>query len=226
MNKWKSEDEMFRIMREQLYSAVIGDIMDELGYTQQFISPKIQPLHEKMVIAGRSLTVLEADIDQITESRLLDKPFGLMLEALDDLNKNEVYTCTGASANYALWGELMATRAKKLGSSGAVVDGYSRDTKGILNLDFPTFSYGRYSQGQAPRGKVVDFRVPIKLGEILISPGDIIFGDLDGVCVIPQDIEEEIIVKALERAKDEKIVKKAIVGGMSACDAFAKYNVM
>lgn len=226
MKKWNSEDELFCIMRRELYSAVIGDIMDQHGYIHQFLSPQIQPLRDNMIVAGRALTVLEADTEQNIESWLLDKPFGLMLEALDDLKKNEVYTCTGASATYALWGELMATRAKKLGSAGAVVDGYSRDTNGILALDFPTFSYGRYSQDQAPRGKVIDFRVPIKLGEVLITPGDIIFGDLDGVCVIPRDIEEEIIIKALEKARDEKIVKKAIEGGMSACEAFAKYNVM
>lgn len=226
MKIWNSEDELFSLMRRELYTAVIGDIMDTKGHIHQFLSPRIRPLNEKMIIVGRAMTVLEVDIEKITDRQLLDKPFGLMLEALDDLKKNEIYICTGASDNYALWGELMATRAKKLGALGAVVDGYSRDTNGILALDFPTFSYGNYSQDQAPRGKVADFRIPIKLGEVLVNAGDIIFGDIDGVCVIPQDIEEDIIMKAFEKAKGEKIVKLKIEEGMSACEAFAKYGVM
>ena len=226
MKKWNNEDELFNMMRTELFSAVIGDIMDQLGYLHQFVPPQIQPLHNSMIVAGRAMTVLEADTGQEIDSSLVNKPFGLMLEALDDLKKNEVYTCTGSSPTYALWGELMATRAKKLGSTGAVVDGYSRDTNGILSLDFPTFSYGRYSQDQAPRGKVVDFRVPVKMGGVLINPGDIVFGDLDGVCVIPREIEEEVIIKAWEKAHAERVVKTAIEGGLSACEAFARYNVM
>ena len=226
MKKWNNEDELFQLMRKKLFSAVIGDIMDQLGHFHQFMPPQIQPLRKDMIVAGRALTVLEADTGQDIDSRLTNKPFGMMLEALDDLKRNEVYTCTGASPTYALWGELMATRAKKLGSAGAVVNGYSRDTNGILAIDFPTFSYGRYAQDQAPRGKVVDFRVPVKMNNVLINPGDIIFGDLDGVCVVPKEIEEEVIIKALEKASAEKTVQKAIEGGMSVIEAFAKYKVM
>src|SRR5665647_233912 len=207
MKKWNNEDELFNLMRQELYTAVIGDIMDKHGYIHQFLSARIRPLNEKMITVGRSMTVLEVDIEKISGSAIIDKPFGLMLEALDDLKRNEVYLCTGASDTYALWGELMTTRAKKLGAAGAVVDGYSRDTNGILALDFPVFCYGNYAQDQGPRGKVADFRIPIKLGEVLVTPGDIIFGDIDGVCVIPKDIEEEIIMEALEKASGEKIVK-------------------
>lgn len=226
MKKWSNDDELFTLMRHELYSAVIGDIMDKQGYIHQFLSPRIRPLHDKMIVAGRAMTVLEMDMNRINDSNLLNKPFGLMLEALDDLKRNEVYICTGASDTYALWGELMATRAKKTGSAGAVVDGYSRDTHGVLALDFPAFSYGCYAQDQAPRGKVVDFRIPLTFGEVKVNPGDIVFGDIDGVCVIPKLIEEEIIIKAFEKANDEKIVKQKIEEGMPCCEAFAKYGVM
>lgn len=226
MKKWNNDDELFTLMRHELYSAVIGDIMDKQGYIHQFLSPRIRPLHDKMIVAGRAMTVLEMDMNRINDSNLLNKPFGLMLEALDDLKRNEVYICTGASDTYALWGELMATRAKKTGSAGAVVDGYSRDTHGVLALDFPAFSYGCYAQDQAPRGKVVDFRIPLSFGEVKVNPGDIVFGDIDGVCVIPKLIEEEIIIKAFEKANDEKIVKQKIEEGMPCCEAFAKYGVM
>ena len=226
MKKWSNDDELFTLMRHELYSAVIGDIMDKQGYIHQFLSPRIRPLHDKMIVAGRAMTVLEMDMNRINDSNLLNKPFGLMLEALDDLKRNEVYICTGASDTYALWGELMTTRAKKTGSAGAVVDGYSRDTHGVLALDFPAFSYGCYAQDQAPRGKVVDFRIPLTFGEVKVNPGDIVFGDIDGVCVIPKVMEEEIIIRAFEKANDEKIVKQKIEEGMPCCEAFAKYGVM
>ena len=106
------------------------------------------------------------------------------------------------------------------------MDGYSRDTHGVLALDFPAFSYGCYAQDQAPRGKVVDFRIPLTFGEVKVNPGDIVFGDIDGVCVIPKVMEEEIIIRAFEKANDEKIVKQKIEEGMPCCEAFAKYGVM
>ena len=225
---WKNDDELFDIVREELYTAVVGDIMDKLGLLHQFLSPKIQPLRDDMFVVGRAMTVLEADVvsDSSSNNTVLNRPFGLMLEALDDLKKNEVYVCTGSSPSYALWGELMATRAQILGAAGAVVDGYSRDTKGILELNFPSFSYGRYAQDQAPRGKVIDFRVPIEMNGVRINPGDIIIGDIDGVCVVPKESEVEVFRLAIEKARGEKMVQKKIQEGMSTVEAFAKFGIM
>lgn len=225
---WKNDDELFDIIREELYTAVVGDIMDKMGLLHQFLSPKIQPLRDDMFVVGRAMTVLEADVvsDSSRNNPVLNRPFGLMLEALDDLKKNEVYVCTGSSPSYALWGELMATRAKILGAAGAVVDGYSRDTKGILELNFPSFSYGRYAQDQAPRGKVIDFRVPIEMNGVRINSGDIIIGDIDGVCAVPKEYEEEVFRLAIEKARGEKMVQKKIQEGMSTVEAFAKFGIM
>ena len=156
----------------------------------------------------------------------MEKPFGLMLEALDDLKPGEIYVNTGSSPRNALWGELMSTRAIQLGASGAVLNGYTRDTNGILRLNYPTFSWGRYGQDSAPRYKVVDFRIPIEIGHATILPGDILFGDIDGVLVVPRAAEEEVFNRALEKARGEKLVRKAIEGGMSACEAFAKFGIM
>jgi regulator of RNase E activity RraA len=149
-----------------------------------------------------------------------------MLRALDDLQLNEVYICSGSSPRYALWGELMSTAAKNRGAAGAVVNGYSRDTRGILQLGFPMFSMGRYAQDQRPRGKVIDLRCQIRFGEVRVSPGDLIFGDLDGVCIVPRAIEEETIAKALEKARGERMVFEAIQGGMLAQAAWDKYGIM
>ena len=93
-------------------------------------------------------------------------------------------------------------------------------------MNFPTFSYGNYSQDQAPRGKVIDYRVPIKMDNVKISPGDIVFGDIDGVCIIPQEVEKKVIELADEKANGENLVRKSIETGMSTVDAFNKYGIM
>jgi regulator of RNase E activity RraA len=228
--KYSNDDELLALCRTELFSAVIGDVMDLMGYTHQFLPPEVQPLRDDMIVAGRAMPVLEADDDggegPGRANEMLNQPFGLMLRALDDLQKNEVYVCTGSSPSYALWGELMSTCAINRGAVGAVVDGYSRDTKGILEQNFPCFSYGRYAQDQRPRGKVVDLRCTIKIGAVKIQPGDIIFGDLDGVCVIPKQIEKEVIEAAWEKAHGEKRVFEAIKGGMGAQAAWDKFGIM
>lgn len=230
MKYWKDDTELFELIKKHLFSAVIGDIMDKEGYLHQFLSPQIQAMRSDMVVAGRAMPVLEADVFEEEASSgfnaMMKKPFGLMLEALDDLKQHEVYICTGSSPRYALWGELMSTRAIKLGAAGAVVDGYARDTDGILALNFPTFCYGSYAQDQGPRGKVLDFRIGIEMNGVRIRPGDIVCGDRDGVCIVPKEIEEDIIIKALEKAKGEKLVQKAIEEGMSAVEAFRKFGIM
>lgn len=218
---WKNDAELFALMKSSLYTAVVGDIMDKHGLLHQFLPPILKPLRDDMIIAGRAMPVLEADIFGEAE-----KPFGLMLEALDDLREDEVYICTGSSPRYALWGELMSTRARHLGAAGAVVNGYARDTRGILALDFPTFAYGSYAQDQGPRGKVIDYRVPIEIDGVLIRPGDIVFGDIGGVLIIPAAHEADVLAEAMEKMRGEKTVGKAIEAGMSTCEAFKKYGIM
>jgi len=229
-NYWKDDDELFALIKAELYTAVVGDIMDKMNLYHQFLPPQIQPLRDDMFVAGRAMTVLEADVIGVdaeqSNNPVMKKPFGMMLEALDSLKKNDVYLCTGASPTYALWGELMSTRAQRLGAAGAVVNGYLRDTKGILSLNFPSFSIGRYAQDQAPRGKVLDFNVPIEIDGVIILPGDIVVGDIDGVCIVPQAFEEEVFVQALEKARSEKMVQKKIQEGLSAKMAFETYGIL
>lgn len=227
---WKDDIELYTMARQELFTALVGDVLDKLGYLHQFLPPEIKPLSTDMVVIGRAMPVLEADvfgeIVENTRNPIMKKPFGIMFEALDDLNENEVYICTGSSPNYALWGGLMSTRAQKLKAAGAVVDGYSRDTNQVLDLQFPTFSLGTYAQDQGPRGKVVDFRISIEWAGIRINPGDIIFGDRDGVLVVPKEVEEEAFAGAFEKARGERLVLKALREGMSTVDAFKKFGIM
>ena len=227
---WKSDEELFALSRSELYTAVVGDIMDILGHKHQFLPPSIQPLRDDMVVIGRAMPVLEMDDEggegPGRQSAVVNRPFGLMLPALDDLKPGEVYVCSGSSPAYALWGELMSMAATNRGAVGAVVNGYSRDTKGILAQNFACFSMGRYSQDQRPRGKVVDFRCTIKFGDVTVRPGDIVFGDLDGVCVVPREIETEVFTQAFEKARGEKRVFEAIKGGMKAQESWDKFGIM
>ncbi|MGC8561341.1 MAG: RraA family protein [Phycisphaerae bacterium] len=230
MKQWNSDAELFSLCRRDLYTAVIGDIMDTMGHGRQFLPPSLQPLQQDMIVVGRAMPVLEMD-DQGGEgpgrtSDLLNRPFGLMLRALDALQPGEVYICSGSSPNYALWGELMSAAARNRGAVGAVVNGYSRDTRGILAQGFPVFSMGRYAQDQRPRGKVVDFRCRLVVGAVTVNPGDIVFGDMDGICVIPREIEMEIFTKALEKAKGERTVFEAIKKGMLAQEAWDRFGIL
>jgi regulator of RNase E activity RraA len=227
---WKSDADLFKLLKAELYTAVVGDVLDQMGLRRQFLPAGIGPLERSMRIAGRAMPVLEADIydDGRATSRgpLARKPFGLMLEALDDLKAGEVYITTGASLTYALWGELMSTRALHLKAAGAVLDGFTRDADAIEKLGFTVFCRGVYAQDQGPRGKVIDFRSAIEIEGVRIEPGALIFGDREGVLVVPKSAEEEAVARALEKAKTENKVGEAIRAGMSASEALEKFGVM
>ncbi len=230
MSTWSGDEELLTTIRRELFTCVVGDVMDKLGLQHQFLPPQIRPLRPDMILIGRAMPVLSIDVfeEKVTgaHNQLMEKPFGLMLEALDDLKANEVYVNTGSSPRNALWGELMTVRARKLGAAGAVLNGYLRDTKAVLKLDFPAFCWGSYAQDSAPRYKVVDFRIAIEIGAVRIRPGDFLFGDIDGVCVIPSEAATEIFTKALEKARGEKLVRKALEEGSSAVAAFEKHGIM
>jgi len=230
MKLWKTDDELFALAERELFTCVVGDVMDKMNLRNQFLPPQIRPLRPDMIVVGRAMPVLAVDVFEEkvsgTANKLMEKSFGLMLEALDDLRAGEVYVSTGSSPRNALWGELMSVRAAKIGARGAVVNGYSRDTKAVLKLSFPTFSWGCYGQDSAPRYKVMDFRLPLEIGSVRLRPGDILFGDIDGVCVVPADAAEETFTRALEKARGEKLVRKALEEGGSAVEAFAKFGIM
>lgn len=230
MKLWNSDEELFTITQRELFTSVVGDVMDRMRLFHQFLPPQIRPLHLEMVVLGRAMPVLSAETfeEKIegTANELSAKAFGLMLEALDDLRPNEIYVNTGSSPRNAMWGELMSTRAGKLGARGAVLNGYVRDTRAILKLNFPTFAFGSYGQDAGPRYKVYDFRIPIEIGGVRVNPGDILFGDIDGVLVVPAQAETEVFTLALEKARGEKVVRRELESGSSAVAAFRKHGIM
>lgn len=218
--EWRNDQELMALIRAELFTAVIGDILDNHGYTNQFLPPELQPLAPDMLLVGRAMPVLEANVFDSKD------PYGLLFAALDDLKRGEIYVASGASARYAMWGELMSTAARARGATGALLNGYVRDTKGILEMEFPVFCVGRFARDQKGRGRVIDYRVAVEIGGVRIQPSDMLIGDIDGVVVVPQRIEAEIFSEALEKARAEKIIKLELEQGMLATDAFKKYGIL
>ena len=227
--KTKQQDkEQFEIIRAELYVAAVTDVMDTMGLTHQFLPPEIRPLREDMVLVGRAKTVQEADCcgDQVC-SEQKKQPFGVMFEALDSLTENDVYICTGASPCYACFGGLMATRAMYCKAAGIVINGYVRDTRELKALNWPVFSFGSYAQDQGMRGRVIDYDCPIEFpNHVIVKPGDIIFGDIDGVIAIPYEHEDEIIEKALAKVHGENHVRDLLLSGVSTQEAFRQTGIM
>lgn len=234
MPRWNDDNEMLALMKERLYTPVVGDILDQMGFAHQFLPAAIRPLAAQvpaqqltnapgknwLKLAGFACTVLENDIYGAPK-----KPFGYMTEALDQLRPNDVYIATGARHS-ALWGELLTASAKARGAVGAVLDGYSRDTPMVLEQDFPVFCTGTWAQDSSIRTYVFDYRCDIEIGQVTVHDGDVIFGDVDGVLVIPRAIAPEVIERALEKAATEKTMRRAIENGMLVTEAFERFGVL
>lgn len=179
-----------------------------------------------MRVVGRAMPVVTERISEVHADLFRERPFGLMLEALDDLKAGEVYVCAAPDTDFALWGELMTIRARALGAAGAVVEGYYRDSEGVLSQRFPTFGLGPYAQDMRARGGIAEFRTTVRIGQVRIRPGDMVVGDRDGVCVVPKRAEVDVFRMALEKVRGEQRVRSEMVAGMSATEAFARYGIM
>jgi 4-hydroxy-4-methyl-2-oxoglutarate aldolase len=220
-SEWADDSELFKLMKDVLYTPVVGDILDDLGFCHQFLPQPIQPLREDMKLAGRAMPVLMIDVFGKQK-----QPFGKLTEALDQLEPGEIYLASGGEMRCAYWGEILTATAKRRGAAGAVINGFHRDTPKVLEQNWPVFSRGRFAQDSGVRTQVLDYRCPIEVGGVHVAPGDLLFGDLDGVLVIPRKAEIEAIRRALEKARGEKLVRKDVEAGMSSTDAFKKYGIL
>lgn len=219
--EWKNDRQLFELISATLYTPVVGDVLDTIGCWHQFLPPQIQPLHLGMKIVGRAMPVQIADTWGPQ-----GHPFGRLTEALDQIKSAEVYIATGGRLNCAAWGEILTATARTRGGAGAIVDGYHRDTPRVLEQNWPVFSRGRFAQDARVRSSVVDFRCPIEIGGVSIQPADLVFGDLDGVVIIPKTVEVEVVSRSLEKARAEKRVRKEIEAGVSSTEVFEKYGIL
>ncbi len=221
MKLWKNDDELFSLIKKELYTPVMGDILDEMGLYHQFLPQAIQPIEISMKVVGYAMPVLMIDVYGPQK-----KPFGFLTEALDSLQENEVYIASGGYNRCAYWGELLTAAARTRKAAGAVIHGWHRDTPQVLEQQWPVFTCGRYAQDSSVRTQVAQYRCPIEIEGVWVNPGDLLFGDMDGVLVIPKEHISEVITRALEKASGEKVVRKAIEDGMSATEAFKTFGIL
>lgn len=220
--KFGSDDERFAIMREKLYTAVVSDMLDELGYEAQTMHPDLRPLRPDLVLVGRTRTLLWRTIYELEEI-----PVGKAIPALDSITPNDVVVCsTDTSNRLAQWGALMNLGAKMRGSVGCVVDGLIRDTKELLEQDTPIYCRGHRPTASYRRGIVEEYDVKINCGGVVVYPGQIIFGDMDGVVVIPQEVEDKVLGLALDKVEGEDSTRIDLLKGDLLAEVFEKYGAM
>ncbi len=217
-----SDSQLFEVMKAKLYTGVICDTLDELGYREQAMSEHVRPLQPDLVVVGRAKTILAADVYHVHEH-----PYKLEIQALDSIKPGEVVVmCTNQSVNNGIWGELLSTAAAMRGSTGAIVDGLIRDTRKIKDMNFPVFCKGIKPVDSRGRGIVIDYDCPVVAGGIRVHPGDVVFADCDGVAVIPSAVLEQTVELAVGKVERENNSRKELLEGKLLQDVFDKYGVL
>lgn len=221
--EFKSETQLFDYMEQHFYAAALSDVMDEMGIRNQAIDPElgIRPLRPDLVTAGRVYTLVNA------LNQREDNPYELAIKGVDQLKQDSVIVATSIDChNTGIMGELTATAMRARKSRGAVVDGFTRDGRKLLSMNFPTFAKGMSPIDTTGRVRVVDIGCQLTIGGVTINPGDIIFADFDGIMVIPKTIEKEVIDKAIQRVHEENLVRKHLAAGGTMAEAWEKYHVL
>jgi len=218
----KADEDLFQMMQEQLYSGVICDILDEVGFRNQAMREDIRPLVADTVLVGRAKTILFSDVYYIQHN-----PYELEIKAIDSVKPGEVVVVsTNESHRNGPWGELMSMASKMRGARGAIIDGLIRDTKKIRELGFPVFCVGFKPVDSKGRGMVIDYDCPVEVGKVLVHPGDIIFADHDGVVVIPDQVLTSTIEKALHKVQAENNTRNELRQGKLLGEVYEKYGVL
>lgn len=217
-----SDIELFETIESELYTAVIADALDEAGYHDCAMRESVRPLSDDVKFAGWARTILCHDVHYRPAN-----PYELEIEAMDSILPGEVVVvATGESRRNAPWGELLSTAARARGARGAVVDGLVRDVKAIRGMGFPVFAAGIKPVDSIGRGVVIDYNVPVQSGGIVVTPGDLIVADYDGVVAVPADAVHQVIELALRKVKKENQSRAELKNGAYLRDVYAKYGVL
>ncbi len=211
-------------IREKLFCALLSDVLDALGCMDQAMPARIRPLDESSVMVGRARTALFADIYEVAPNV---NPYELEIALIDSLRPDEVpvFAC-GTTGRIAPWGELLSTASKSRGAVGALMDGMVRDIKAIRAMGFPVFHGGIGPLDSKGRGKTIAIDVPIECAGVKVSTGDLIFGDADGVVVVPKALEERALAAAFEKLKGERSTLAELRAGAKLGEVYAKYGVL
>ena len=219
-----NDSELFDYIKNNLYVAVVCDILDELGYRNQAMHQRLRPLlpdPENCGFIGRARTLRWMETDYVVE----EDPYGLEIEVMDSLNVGDVVIhSTDYSGTNAPWGELMSTIAKRKGVKGCVCDSQIRDCVRIIQMGFPVYYAGIRPLDSKGRAIVQAYDVPVKCGEVLVHPGDVVYADFDGIVVVPQVVEKEVFHKAKDKVNKENLSRKELLSGKSLREVYDKYQ--
>lgn len=211
------------MMRQSLTAAVVSDALDGLGYRRHSPTIPLRPMTVgDRVLVGRCRTTLWADMAHSDP-----KPYELELQAVDACQPDDVLICAANGSNRSgIWGELLSTAARNRGCVGAIVDGMVRDVRQMSKMGFAVWALGTNLLDSLHRQRVIDVDVPVELGGIEFRSGDLVIADVDGVVVVPRELEAEAIRRAWEKVHAENITRDAIRGGMLASEAYRTYGVL
>jgi 4-hydroxy-4-methyl-2-oxoglutarate aldolase len=205
-----------------LYTAVVADALDSFGQTRRTATPGLVPITFEGVLVGRCRTTLWADMAHDDPD-----PYALELKAVDDLRPGDVMIAAAhGSMRSGIWGELLSTAAGNAGCRGAIVDGAVRDVTKMKQAGFPVVARGTCPLDSRNRQRVVDCDVPVELAGVVVNPGDLVVADVDGVVVVPAELEDDVLAYARNKASEENRVRDAIVGGMKATEAYRQFGVL
>lgn len=209
-------------VRHLLYSAVIADVLDAVGFRDQVVSGEFQHYSGHPVMAGRAKTTLWEEISHVDP-----KPYELELQAVDTYESGDIFVAAASgSTRSGIWGELLSTAARNRGCTGALVDGAVRDVARMNEMNFTVFAASTCPRDSRDRQRVTALDVPVHVGGVKVSPGDLVFADVDGVVIVPTAVEADVLSKALEKVTAENQVRDEIRAGMKATDVFRKYGVL
>ena len=208
-----------------LSAAILSDIVDSLGLKRRAMRPFVRPLDEAQVMVGRARTGLYMPAYALREG---ENPYEIEIALVDDLQPQEVVVlaCNGPTERIAPWGELLTTAAQVRGAAGCVTDGLVRDVRQIRAMGFPVFHGGIGPLDTKGRARMVERDVRVECGGVSIDPGDLVFGDVDGVVVIPRSHEHAVMDLALEKVRGEDNTRDALLQGESLANVFKRLGIL
>ena len=211
-------------LREKLFVSVLSDCLDSVGLMHQALPSRIRPLDEERVMVGRART---AAFMEVYHHEPGTNPYELEIALIDSLQPDEipVFACSNP-ARVAPWGELLSTAAMARGAAGALMDGCTRDVRAIRAMRFPVFHGGIGPLDSKGRGRIMAIDVPIACAGVPVAPGDLIFGDADGVVVIPKAVEAKVLELAFEKVTGEHNTLRDLQRGDKLADVFARYGIL
>lgn len=204
-------------VKETLYSGIICDVLDGLGYRNQAVSNAIFGLKDETVIFGPAFTSIGTQVYSMPPD-----PLTAQCKVVDQLGEGEIYVLvTRGEYNCAVFGELFATAVRQRGGAGVLLDGYARDVKALNEMDFPLFYRGKNPKTSKGRCEINECQIPVTMDGVTINPGDYIFGDIDGVVIIPKDLIDEVLDRSFETVKKENTVRAGLLNGASLQEVYS-----